>query len=145
MARLVCADRRLIMLHNQTLKKKLLKGGAWAFAGKLTAAVSALLINMFLARVLSPDELGVYFLAFSFVTVVSIIAQLGLGQVVLRYVAESVGIGSPSRAVSAIVCCAQLFFKNFSIKFIIATREYYFLAFVFLYELSCFVKIARFN
>jgi len=84
--------------HKQSLKDKLIKGGAWAFGGKLVTALSALAVNALLARMLDPAEMGAYFLVFSVVSVMAMLGQLGLAQVALRFVAESMGVGNPSAA-----------------------------------------------
>jgi len=47
-----------------------------------------LAVNALLARLLSPKELGVYFLAFSVVSFGALLGSLGLNQVVVRFVAE---------------------------------------------------------
>jgi len=39
-----------------------------------------------LARLLTPDEMGAYFLTFSLVSVSALVAQLGMGQTVVRLV-----------------------------------------------------------
>lgn len=80
------------------LKKRLLSGGAWAFSGKSMAAFSGVLVNVFLTRLLTPDELGAYFLTLSLVTMAAIFAQLGLTQTIIRLVAESMTEDNPERA-----------------------------------------------
>jgi len=84
------------------LKRRLLSGGAWAFAGKIITVISSLVVNFLLARLLTPEEMGAYFLTFSLVSVAAMIAQLGLSQTVVRLVAESIGTGQPGRAAAAI-------------------------------------------
>ena len=85
-----------------SLSKRLLSGGAWALGVRVAAVVSGLVANALLARLLSPEELGSYFLVVSLVTVSTVIAQLGLGKTVVRLVAESLAIGKPGRARAAV-------------------------------------------
>lgn len=80
-------------MHKLPLKEKLLNGGAWAFLGRLLAAFSLLALNAVLARMLPPEDMGVYFLTFSLVSFGAIIAQLGLPKVVVRFVAGAIEHG----------------------------------------------------
>lgn len=75
------------------IKDRLLRGGAWAFGGKVAAALVFLASNALLARLLTPAELGAYFLAFSVVSLGSQLGALGLGKPMVRFTAESVGLG----------------------------------------------------
>jgi len=84
------------------LRERLLSGGAWALAGRLGAVLSQLVINALLARVLSPQDLGAYFLAFSIISVGSVAGWLGLDQAGVRFVAVSLGLGEYRRARRAV-------------------------------------------
>lgn len=86
------------MLHKRSIKEKLLKGGAWAFAGKVVTALSVLAANALLARLLTPEDMGAYFLTFSLVSIAALVAQLGLSQAIVRLVAESMGTERHGRA-----------------------------------------------
>ena len=79
-------------------KERLLSGGLWAFGGKAATALTGLASNVLLARLLSPQDLGAYFLAFSVVSFGAVLGSLGLGQTVVRLVAESVGTERFGRA-----------------------------------------------
>jgi len=81
-----------------SLKRRLLEGGFWVFAGKLVTASSNLLVGALLARLLSTQDFGDYGLAFSVVTFGSLVSVLGLHQAMVRLVAESIGRGQPGRA-----------------------------------------------
>lgn len=80
-----------------SLKRRLLSGGAWAFGGRLAMVFTALASNALLARLLSPQDLGAYFLAFS-VVLVGGQWGAGLGQAVVRFVSESIGLDQFARA-----------------------------------------------
>jgi O-antigen/teichoic acid export membrane protein len=75
----------------------LLSGGAWAFVGKVFTALAQLAATALLARLLSPQDLGAYFLAFSVVTVGSMMGTVGMGQAGVRFVAQSVGLKQYAR------------------------------------------------
>jgi O-antigen/teichoic acid export membrane protein len=74
------------------LKRRLASGGAWVLGGRLVAALLVLAANALLARLLLPEELGAYFLAYSLVTVGALVGTLGLDLSVLRFVAESLAL-----------------------------------------------------
>lgn len=75
-----------------------LSGGVWAFGGRATGTILSVGINALLARLLSPDDLGTYFLAFSLVTALVLVAQVGSKQAMVRLVAAATGRGEGGRA-----------------------------------------------
>ena len=85
-----------------SIRKRLVSGGAWVVAGKLIAAIAAVVVNALLARLLAPDEMGAYFLTFSLVSVFTVGAQLGLNHTVVRLVAESLSIQKAGRAAKSV-------------------------------------------
>ena len=92
------------MLDGQiSIRKRLLTGGAWAFAGKILTAISVLAINSLLARLLTPAEMGDYFLTLSLVGFSSIVAQSGLATTIVRLVAESLALGNHCRVRQSII------------------------------------------
>lgn len=64
----------------------------------MVTVFAGLVVNALLARLLTPEAMGAYFLTFSVVMVSAMLAQLGLNQTVVRLVAESLGVGKPGRA-----------------------------------------------
>jgi len=96
------------MLHKRSIKEKLLKGGAWAFAGKVVTAFTGLGVNALLARLLTPEEFGAYFLAFSLVSLAAVGAQLGLTQAIVRLVSESMSTERYARARMAVRLAVRL-------------------------------------
>ena len=70
-------------------KRRLLSGSVWVVGGRIATAFAALATNVLLARSLSPEDLGVYFLAFSLVQVGAGLGPLGLDHAVLRFLPES--------------------------------------------------------
>ena len=81
-----------------SVKRRLLKGGAWALTGQVGGLLAGMISSILLARILSPDDLGAYFLALSIVMTASQFALFGLPQTVVRFVAKSMAIGKPGRA-----------------------------------------------
>jgi O-antigen/teichoic acid export membrane protein len=86
------AQRDLRTSSMQLLKRRLLSGGAWAFGGRVLIALTGLISSALLARLLTPQALGTYFLAYSILNVGTSLGQLGLTGTVVRLVAESMGL-----------------------------------------------------
>jgi O-antigen/teichoic acid export membrane protein len=93
------------MLHEHTanssvelIRRRLLSGGTWALSGRVALVFTGLATNALLARLLTPAELGAYFLAFSMVGILASLGALGLKHAVVRFVAESVGLRQYERA-----------------------------------------------
>src|ERR687894_250024 len=90
----------------QLLKRRLLSGGVWAFAGKILVALSGLISIALLARLLTPQALGTYFLAYSILNVGASLAALGLTGTVVRLVAQNMGLklfGRVRRVIGVVV------------------------------------------
>lgn len=84
------------------LRRRVLRGSAWVFGGRVVTTILGLVINILLARMLTPAELGSYFTAYTLVIVGSIVAQLGLDRAVVRFVSGALGTDRPEDARSAI-------------------------------------------
>src|SRR5829696_3572839 len=76
----------------QLLKRRLLSGSTWAFGAKILVALSGLISSALLARLLTPQALGTYFLAFSILNVGTSLGALGLTGTVVRLVAQGMGL-----------------------------------------------------
>ena len=90
----------------QLLKRRLLSGGAWAFGGRILVAFAGLISSALLARLLTPQALGTYFLAFSILNVGTSLGQLGLTGTLVRLVAEGMGLnlfGRVRRVISVVL------------------------------------------
>lgn len=86
-----------------SLKRRLVSGGAWTLANRMLVTLTQLAALALLARLLTAQEMGVYFLIANLVAVFAVVAQLGLTQSVVRFVAEALAMNLPGRARSAIV------------------------------------------
>jgi len=85
-----------------TIRRRLVSGGAWAIAGKVLSSTTSLALLALLTRLLTVKEMSAYFLLFSVVAVSAICAQLGLDQTVVRIVARAMSQGMPGRARTAV-------------------------------------------
>ncbi len=81
----------------QLLRRRLLRGGGWAFGGKMLVALTGLLSSMLLARLLSPREVGTYVLAYSILNLGTSLGALGLTGTVVRLVAQGMGLNQFGR------------------------------------------------
>jgi len=84
------------------VKKNLIRGGAWAAASKGLLSLVTLAINALLTRMLPPEDIGIYFLLFSLVSVLALAAQAGMHQAIVRLVAETRSAGNTPLAISII-------------------------------------------
>src|SRR5918997_449025 len=90
----------------QLLKRRLLSGGAWAFGGRILVALTGLVSSALLARLLTPQALGTYFLAYSILSVGTSLGALGLTGAVVRLVAQGMGLnlfGRVRRVISVLI------------------------------------------
>lgn len=69
--------------------KQYFSGVAWSAAFRVSGIIATLWINILLTRLLSPDEVGIYFLIFSISMFFSLIARFGLKQSVVKIVSEN--------------------------------------------------------
>lgn len=86
-----------------TLKRLLVSGYIWAFSGRLITAISGLIVNALLARLLLPGDLGSYFLVVSLVSVISMIAMVGQQRAIVPVVSGAIAhddIGKACRGIA---------------------------------------------
>ncbi len=86
------------LIEGSPLRKKLIAGFAWSFTGKALLSALGVVLNIVLARILPPEQVGEYFLALSVLSVVSAITLLGVPQPIVKLVSESLGMGLAGRA-----------------------------------------------
>ncbi|MCG7980872.1 MAG: oligosaccharide flippase family protein [gamma proteobacterium symbiont of Clathrolucina costata] len=86
----------------KSLTKIVFTGAVWALSIKMIGVLSSLSINVILARILSTDEMGAYFILTSLVLFGSLLARYGIKQVVVKIVAESLANNRPGSAADAI-------------------------------------------
>lgn len=69
--------------------KRFVRGGSWAFIGKLTTYPLGLVLTMLFARLLSTAEVGAYFLVMSMAMLGSGLLQAGLATTMCKVIARS--------------------------------------------------------
>ena len=82
----------------QTLGRRLRRDSIVAFLGVVLGMASGLGANALLARLISPRQLGTYFLAFSMMTLVSIVGRVGINHAVIRFASEAMARDEPGGA-----------------------------------------------
>ncbi|MEN8712579.1 MAG: oligosaccharide flippase family protein [Arenicellales bacterium] len=82
----------------KSISQRLLHGGIIAVLGRSAIAIGVVLVNALIARLLSPQETGLFFLALSIVTVAAVIADFGFGKTLLRVIPDAVTTGEEVRA-----------------------------------------------
>ncbi len=83
---------------SSSLKSRLLSGGIWAFSAKAGTGFLTIALTALMARILDPAGVGVLFLYFSIVIMVSVVLRLGLDQLGIKLIGEALSSGCPSRA-----------------------------------------------
>ncbi|MEA1890845.1 MAG: oligosaccharide flippase family protein [Pseudomonadota bacterium] len=86
----------------KSVSQRLLQGGLVAVIGKSAIAIGVVLVNALVARLLSPEETGLFMLALSMVTVAAVIADFGFGKTLLRTIPDAMANGDRVRALSHI-------------------------------------------
>ena len=76
--------------RNGSIASRLFSGGLWVLAGRALIGLSAVAINVLLARILTPSELGNYFIIVSITLVGSTIAQFGTQPTIVKVIAGNV-------------------------------------------------------
>jgi O-antigen/teichoic acid export membrane protein len=79
------------MIGKTHTRHPLTRAAGWSLGGKLSSVFLGLVVNIFVARLLPPAEMGQYFLLVTFVGFGTILATAGLPQVMVRLVADNFG------------------------------------------------------
>lgn len=90
------------------LRTRLISGGLWSLGGRLIFLLLTLIINALIARLLSPADVGTYFLAQSLVIAVAALVSFGLPQTTVRMLSEAIATDQLGR-VTDVVWKALLF------------------------------------
>ena len=76
-----------------SLARGVLSGGAQVIAVRTVAGVLTILVHALLARLLTPAQLGTYFLALTVATACATLVQFGMPQTLTRTIARALAIG----------------------------------------------------
>ena len=81
-------------IQQPALLGRLVRGGAWVFAGRTLGIGLTFLSHVVLARWLSPGEFGQFLMVVSIIGFLSILARFGLDRILVRFIAEGLGTGN---------------------------------------------------
>ncbi|MBT7899702.1 MAG: oligosaccharide flippase family protein [Candidatus Marinimicrobia bacterium] len=90
-------------MKDNSLRSYLLIGGLWASAGKVFTIFFGIILSGFLARIISPENMGLYFLSFNFATFLSLLPRFGIDIAFLRLIPEAVESDMGGNAKSLII------------------------------------------
>ena len=111
-------------MNRIAIKQYLIKGGAWAFAGKILSIFVGMALSSLLARLLSPKDMGAYFLAFNLANFFSIFSRMGIDHTLQRFVAKELACNQPHIACTVIRTALTLTLAN---TLLVAASTYFFL------------------
>ena len=80
-----------LVARNRNLARRIASGGGWAIVGRVGASVFALVTNAILARLLDQSNYGQYFLVSSLVLICASLAQVGVNQTLVKFIAGDDG------------------------------------------------------
>lgn len=83
-------------------------GTMWAGAGKLFSMGANFIVTLVLARVLTPAEYGMFFVALTTIVIVASVGTLGMDQIVVRFAAMHAGKYDYTSARRVIVRCFSI-------------------------------------
>jgi len=132
-------DRILNRLNLSETKKKVFRNLLWAVTGKVVTLLGSLLVGIFVARYLGPEQYGLMSYVTSYVALFQVFASFGLDSIEIREEAKCQGTGeygrTPSGEANAILGTAfglKLLFAAITMLLVIATA--------WLFEADTFTK-----
>jgi len=70
----------------KSLTKRLVEGGVWAFSAKAGSGFLTIALTALVTRMLPPQQIGLFFLSFSIIAMVSLFARFGLDQLGIKLI-----------------------------------------------------------
>ena len=80
------------------LPGRLRRGAAWVISARVVGIGITMLVNIVLARWLSPEDFGDFLLLCNLMSLASMLAMMGLNMALVRFISESLGLGDVARA-----------------------------------------------
>ena len=111
-------DRILNRFNLSDTKKKVVRNLAWAVTGKVITLLGSLLVGIFVARYLGPEQYGLMSYVTSFVALFQVFASFGLDNIEIREEAKCEGLGDEKRIPSPE--CNTILGTAFTLKLIFA-------------------------
>ena len=99
------------LLHSESTQGKIVRNVAWAVTGKVVTLLSTLLVGIFVARYLGPEQYGLMNYVISIVALFTVFATFGTTEIIIRELAKKelskdiiLGSAFAVRVVLAFVC-----------------------------------------
>ncbi len=106
-------------------QKTIAKGTFWSISGTVALKLVSLVYTILLARLFTPEDVGLYYLSLSVIYIVSVFADLGLTSAFTRYVPYYIGKGEKEKAYK-LLTVSYLF--SGTLSFILAAAIFLFAA-----------------
>ncbi len=90
-------DKILTRLHLSETKQKVVRNLFWAVTGKVVTLLGSLLVGIFVARYLGPEQYGLMNYVVSFVALFQVFASFGLNSIEIREESKYRGTGEKGR------------------------------------------------
>lgn len=90
-------DKILTRLHLSETKQKVVRNLFWAVTGKVVTLLGSLLVGIFVARYLGPEQYGLMNYVVSFVALFQVFASFGLDNIEIREESKCKGTGEKGR------------------------------------------------
>lgn len=94
-------DKILTRLHLSETKQKVVRNLFWAVTGKVVTLLGSLLVGIFVARYLGPEQYGLMNYVVSFVALFQVFASFGLNSIEIREESKYRGTGEKGRVPGA--------------------------------------------
>lgn len=72
----------------KSITKRLVQGGVWAFSAKAGSGFLTIALTALVARMLSPKDVGLFFLSFSIIAMLSLFARFGFDQLGIKLIGK---------------------------------------------------------
>lgn len=93
------------MAELSSYSKEVARGSFWTLAGNVFFKLVSFFYVIMIARAASPDDVGLFYLAFSVVSIISVFSDVGLSQALVRYIPFFEGRGEKEKILSAMKSC----------------------------------------
>lgn len=94
-------DKILARMHLSETKQKVIRNLFWAVTGKVVTLLGSLLVGIFVARYLGPEQYGLMNYVVSYVALFQVFASFGLDNIEIREESKCKGLGEKGRVPGA--------------------------------------------
>jgi len=128
-------------METQKLTQKTIKNALFQGATNFLSKIGGFIFSILVARVLFPEEFGLYTLALSIILIFSSFSDFGIGTSITKYLSESIFQKNKTKSKNE---ARSIFFFLIKIKFLLSFLTSIVL-FLFSYQISIFLGISEIN